>query len=72
MITKREENLLDFLTTPKTMQEIEEAAFVYGRPREPKAFFLLGERLTMRKHLELLLSRSRIIQEGDRFVRIGV
>jgi hypothetical protein len=51
------------------MEEIVEAWIIYGRPREPKAFFKLGERGLMKKHLERLMKSGRVFQEGDRYIK---
>ena len=44
VIYDRERRLLNFLIKPKTMEEIVGEWMVYGRQREPKAFFEFGER----------------------------
>ena len=67
MIRDREEKLIELLSTPKTMEEIVEASIVYGRPREPKVLFSLGERGIMRKHLEELMRKSLVKRDGNRF-----
>jgi hypothetical protein len=51
------------------MDEIVEACIVYGRPREPKAFYEFGERATMKKHLERLIKLGRVFQEEDRYLK---
>jgi glyoxylase-like metal-dependent hydrolase (beta-lactamase superfamily II) len=70
VIYKRENKLLEFLTTPRSMRDIINAHIVYGRPREPKSFFELGERALMRKHLELLLSKRLISYDGEAYRKI--
>ena len=69
IINKREEKLLELLNKPRTMDEIVEACIVYGRPREPKAFYEFGERATMKKHLERLIKLGRVFQEEDRYLK---
>ena len=64
VIRKRENRLLEFLSSPRTMQEIVDAYIVYGRPREPKSFFELGERALMKKHLELLIKKKMITHKN--------
>lgn len=64
VIKSREDKLLNLLQTPKTIDDIVDACIVYGRPREPKAFFSIGESGIMGKHVEDLLERS-IIQKND-------
>jgi glyoxylase-like metal-dependent hydrolase (beta-lactamase superfamily II) len=69
VVHTRERKLLELLAQrPRTMEEIIEAWIVYGRPREPKAFFAFGERAIMGKHLEDLMERGRVVREGNRFV----
>jgi glyoxylase-like metal-dependent hydrolase (beta-lactamase superfamily II) len=60
VIDKRESKLLALLETPRTLQEIVDAAIVYFKPREPRAFFAYGERAHMEKHLQRLLEKGRI------------
>ncbi|MGZ3606063.1 MAG: MBL fold metallo-hydrolase [Thermodesulfobacteriota bacterium] len=67
VIFDRENRLLEFLKQPRTMKEIVEAWIIYGRSREPKAFFQLGERGLMKKHLERLIRLGKVVKEGDRF-----
>ncbi len=69
VIDDREARLLEFLNEPKTLEEIVEAWIIYGRPREPKAFFELGERTMMNKHLERLVRSGKVFKEGDRYIR---
>lgn len=71
IINRREEKLLELLNKPQTMNEIVEAWIVYGRPREPKAFYEFGERATMKKHLERLIKLGIVFQEGDRYIKRG-
>lgn len=71
VIFERENRLLEFLNEPRTMEEIVEAWIVYGRAREPKAFFELGERGLMKKHLERLMRSGKVVQRNDRYTRVG-
>jgi hydroxyacylglutathione hydrolase len=64
IIYERENKLLNLLASPKTMDEIVDAWIVYGRPREPEAFFEFGERAIMKKHLERLEKDGRVVQNG--------
>lgn len=70
VILDRENRLLEFLNEPRTMEEVVEAWIIYGRSREPKAFFELGERALIKKHLERLIRLGKVSKEGDRFYRI--
>jgi glyoxylase-like metal-dependent hydrolase (beta-lactamase superfamily II) len=68
VIHEREHRLLDLLAVPRTLEEIVAACLVYGSPREPQAFFEFGERAIMKKHLEWLAKKGRIVQdEQERF-----
>jgi len=69
IISRREEKLLDRLKTPRTMDEIVKTWIIYGKPREPKAFFEFAERALMKKHLERLMGQNRVAKEGQRYVR---
>lgn len=70
VIFKREEKLIDFLQTPRSLDDIVRACIVYGKPREPKEFFEFGERAIMEKHLGRLLRRDAIfINEKGLFER---
>lgn len=69
VISKRENMLLEFLSSPRNMREIVDAHIVYGRQREPKSFFETGERGVMKKHIELLLEKGLIIRDGEYYRR---
>ena len=71
VIQTREEKLLALLHQPKTMEDIVQACIVYGRPREPRAFFELGERAIMKKHLQRLMHKSMVVEEDNRYVLSG-
>jgi len=67
VIRTREERLLSLLRTPADLAGIVEARIVYGRPREPRWFFDLNERLILTKHLEALREEGRVVQENGRY-----
>jgi glyoxylase-like metal-dependent hydrolase (beta-lactamase superfamily II) len=69
VIASREEKLLELLKTPQVLDDIVTACIIYGRPREPKAFFEFGERAHMKKHLEKLMREGIVIREEDRYLR---
>jgi hydroxyacylglutathione hydrolase len=64
VIHKRERKLIDRLRSPRTLQDIVEAWILYGRRREPKAFFEFGERAHMKKHLEKLMKEGKVVKDG--------
>lgn len=71
VINERERKLLELLNKPRTMKEIVEAWIVYGRQREPEAFFEFAERAVMKKHLERLIRLGIVFQEGDKYIKTG-
>ena len=70
VIKQRENKLLDFLNTPRTMPEIVDKWIVYQRPREPKEFYAFAEQMIMQKHIELLASKSAVARDGERYYRL--
>jgi hypothetical protein len=69
VIRTREQRLLEFLEVPRTLEEIVAVWIVYGRPREPAAYYAFGEEAIMGKHLRRLMSDGRVVRCGDRYVR---
>ena len=67
VIEVREEKLRVLIKEPRSIEEIVEARIVFGKPREPKLFYDLGERLTMLKHLERMMRRSEAERVGDKY-----
>lgn len=67
VIEEREGKLLNYLTEPRTLEEIIAQWFIYHKRREPLSFFEFGEQGMMGKHLERLLRQGRIRQEEDRY-----
>ena len=70
VIDERETKLLKLLEKPQTLEDIVGAWIIYGRPREPKAFFEFGERAHMKKHLERLINQGIVTKDGDRYRRL--
>ena len=64
VIYERENRLLDFLGTPRTLDEILSAWIMYGKPREPLAFYEFGERALVRKHLAHLAARRMVARDA--------
>jgi hypothetical protein len=48
-----------------------EAWIIYGRSREPRAFYELGERALMKKHLDRLMRLGRVVQEKSKYIKTG-
>jgi len=67
VIDMREEKLRELIRKPRSIDEIVEARIVYGKPREPKLFYDLGERLTMLKHLERMIRHGEAELVGDKY-----
>ena len=70
VITEREQKLIDLLKYPRTLEDIVKACIIYGKPREPRAFFEFGERVHMRKHLERLKKKGAVQEEKGRYYRL--
>jgi glyoxylase-like metal-dependent hydrolase (beta-lactamase superfamily II) len=70
VINEREQKLLKLLEKSQTFKDIVGAWIVYGRPREPKAFFEFGERSHMQKHLEKLMNQGVVAIKGERYFKI--
>jgi len=71
VIHERERKLMDRLQQPRTLQGIVEAWILYGRQREPKAFYEFGERSHMQKHLEKLMQEGKVIKDGEYYASAG-
>lgn len=69
VIDEREAKLLEFLSAPRTMEDIVAACIVYRKPREPKAFFEWGEGAIMGKHIERLIRNGAVALENGRYRR---
>jgi len=67
VISERERKIRRLLAVPRSLEELVEAWIIYGKPREPKEFFVFGERAHMKKHLLHLQKRGLVIREGDRY-----
>ncbi|HPL62592.1 MAG TPA: MBL fold metallo-hydrolase [Syntrophales bacterium] len=69
IIEKREGKILDYLAEPRGLDEIVEQWFIYRKPREPRHFFLFGERALTGKHLERLVRNGKIRLEKGKYIR---
>ena len=70
VIDKREQKLLDFLETPRSLDEVAHAWIVYGKPREPESFYLFGEKAIMQIHLSRLAVCGKIGLKNDKFFKL--
>jgi hydroxyacylglutathione hydrolase len=69
VISERECKLLTVLEKPRSLEEIVDAWIIYGKPREPKAFFAFGERVHVIKHLDHLQKRGLVVGENGLYRR---
>ena len=67
VIDQREKKLLEALDAPRTLADLAAACIVYGKPREPREFYELGERGHVKKHLEKLIGEGKVIRHGDSY-----
>jgi glyoxylase-like metal-dependent hydrolase (beta-lactamase superfamily II) len=70
VITEREHKLLKLLDKPQPLKDIVSSWIVYGRPREPKAFYEFGERSHMQKHLEKLMNQGVVAIKDESYYKI--
>ena len=52
-----------------SLDEIADLWLIYGRPREPLAFYEFGERALVKKHMGNLLRRGLACLEDGRYVK---
>lgn len=70
VIYQREEKILNLLNAPKTLEQILSAWLIYGKAREPKAFFEFNERAMILKHIDYLEQRGAIALDKNHYVKI--
>ena len=51
------------------MERIVNAWIVYHHPRMPRELYAFGEQAIMQKHLDFIMSDSRVAEEGGRYHR---
>lgn len=71
VIQRRDDKLLEFLQSSPTMEEIVNAWIVYGREREPRAFYEFGERANMEKHVDCLVKKGMAVCNEGAFSLCG-
>ena len=68
IIPRREQRLLDFLSEPKTLDEMVDHRFIY-RPGDPIPGGDFIERMGIQMHLNRLIRQARIEMDGSRYHR---
>jgi glyoxylase-like metal-dependent hydrolase (beta-lactamase superfamily II) len=63
IINDREDKILKVLDRPKSLEDLVPLYLIYGRPREPKDFFEFCERALLKKHIEHLEDRAKVLRE---------
>lgn len=69
VIDKREEKILEFLSSPQTLEALVNYWVIYGKPREPLVFYQFGERGHIIKHLDRLIAQGKLVSDGETFAR---
>ncbi|NCO52145.1 MAG: MBL fold metallo-hydrolase [Deltaproteobacteria bacterium CG_4_8_14_3_um_filter_51_11] len=69
VIRRRDEKILDLLDRPMNLEDLMAHWIIYGKPKEPRVFFELGERLHIGKHLERLLKKGAVKRVDGKFVK---
>jgi len=59
-IPAREERLMELLQTPKTLKQLADRHFFYGKPKDPPFIYHHIETQMLQKHLERLLRQDRV------------
>jgi len=59
-IAARDERLLELLQTPKTVKQLADRHFFYGKPKDPPFIYHHIESQMLTKHLERLLSQGHV------------
>jgi hydroxyacylglutathione hydrolase len=70
VIDQRDEKLVEYLSEPRSMEEIIAHRIVYGK-NAASEWFDGGEYALMARHLERMIAQGRARMEGDRYVLCG-
>jgi len=70
VIEERDERILEAIGEPATLDEVSGEWIIYGKPREPEAFFMASERAMVAKHLERLVRGGHARLEDGRYVAV--
>jgi hydroxyacylglutathione hydrolase len=69
----RENKLLEFSYTPRSIEEIVDEHIIYDTTKasyEEKIWFEIGERMLMKKHLEYLLEKNQITFSDGVYIKL--
>lgn len=69
-ITERDKKIIEFLETPKSLEEIIDAAIIYGKFIDPEDLYRLAEKLMLEKHLKRL-NPNFIARKGSYYCSVG-
>ncbi|MDD2903325.1 MAG: MBL fold metallo-hydrolase [Syntrophales bacterium] len=67
-IAQRDDRLLKMLKTPKTVKQLADGHFFYGKPKDPPFIYHHIERQMLTKHLERLLGQGRVSHAGGAYL----
>lgn len=62
-IGERDAKIIDFLRSPKTLEEIVDTAVIYGKFVEPEDLYRLAEKIMIEKHLARLVKDNSVLLE---------
>lgn len=62
-ITEREDKILTFLAEKRTLEEIVDAAFIYGNFPEPEVMYRMIEKTMIIKHLEHFTANGQVVAD---------
>lgn len=68
-IWKREEEILDYLAEPRSLDDIVSQWFYFKKAKEPLYYFRFVEQIQIEKYLEHLIDQQAVIRIGDRYQR---
>ena len=69
MFQKRDEQILDFLNSPRSIEDFVERALIYQKYPYAASILRFFEAQMAEKHLQRLVSRGLITKENDKFAR---
>ncbi len=66
-IQRREDDLVRFLKSPRTMDEIIDQWIILGKPQEPLNYYRFGEKAHLEKHLDRLMTNKQVHFENKKY-----